>query len=64
MKKQKIKIRVKGQGKVGRILLAQVVPFVMMMVLASVLTLWAGQQIDQHRYQRIASSQVSTPQNF
>jgi len=64
MKKQKIIIKVKGQGKVSRVLLGQVVPFVVMLVLVSALTLWVGQQIEQHRDQPIDTAQVSFLQHF
>jgi len=49
MKKQKVKIRIKGQGKVSRMLLAQVAPFVLMLFVGSWLTLQAGQMIDDVR---------------
>lgn len=49
MKKQKVKIRIKGQGKVSRVLLAQVAPFVLMLFVGSWLTLQAGQMIDDVR---------------
>ncbi len=64
MKKQKITIRVKGQGKVARVLLQQVVPFILVLVLASVLTLWAGRQIEQFRDQQIAATKSIFLQHF
>ena len=50
--------------QVGRKLLVQVVPFVLMLAISSWLTLWAGQQIEQHRNQRMSTDKLIELQHF
>jgi hypothetical protein len=55
MKSEKAKRR-EGSRQLSRVLLVQIIPFVLMLVVSSWLTLQAGQRIEQQR-----STQVQIP---